>query len=277
LSFKSAADELLLTPSAVSHGIQSLEEWLGAELFIRSPRGLTLTDTGGEYYPVVRDALWAITSGTNRITGRRDRKRLFISAAPTFAARWLLPRLYRFRERAPDISIMLDSNFEIVGLDNTDVDLAIRKGEGDWQGVQADKLVTEELVPVCAPSIADRARDLTDIEKAPLIHVTTIRDDWAFWAMAAKRPIPNPDHGLCFDMVQMAFDAAVQGLGVAIGRKPLVDAELRSNKLVEVWQPSIMSNTSYWLVMSPARVNEPAIAAFRNWLAEEAKHGPDQG
>lgn len=267
LSFKAAADELLLTPSAVSHGIQSLEEWLGAALFERTSRGIVLTPTGQGYYPVVRDALAALAAGSEQASARRGNRRLAISTAPTFAARWLLPRLPRFRERYPDIDVMIDTAQEHIDLSGTTADLAVRMGRGDWSGLIADRLFLEELVPVCAPELAARIAELAD---AMLIHVTTTSEDWAFWAQVTGRSIPEAARGMRFDTIQMAFDAARQGLGVAIGRKPLVDADLQAGRLQELWPPAVTSTIGYWLVCSPARANEPAIAAFRQWMAEEA-------
>lgn len=268
LSFKNAAEELLLTPSAVSHGIQSLEEWLGVPLFLRTTKGLVLSEAGNTYIPIVRQALDLLASGSAQIVNKHSLGQLSISAAPTFGARWLLPRLHKFRELHPDIHIVIDTSHERAELSDAGVDLAIRMGRGNWQGVIADRLMAEEMVPVCAPSIYDRVRDLADIEQAPLIHVTSTSEDWAVWATETGRVAPDPAKGLRFDTIHMAFQAACQGLGVAIGRKPLVNAELASGSLVEVWE-AVFSNTSYWLVGAESRADDPRIVAFRSWILQE--------
>lgn len=268
LSFKNAAEELLLTPSAVSHGIQSLEEWLGAPLFLRTTKGLVLSEAGNIYIPVVRQALELLASGSAAIVNKHRLGQLSISVAPTFGARWLLPRLHRFRERHPDIHIVIDTSHERAELSDSGVDLAIRMGRGNWQGVVADRLIAEELVPVCAPSIYDRVRDLADIEQSPLIHTTRASEDWVVWAKETGRAAPDPAKGLRFDTIHMAFQAASQGLGVAIGRKPLVNAELAAGSLVEVWEP-VFSNTSYWLVGAESRADDPRTLAFRSWILQE--------
>jgi DNA-binding transcriptional LysR family regulator len=180
-----------------------------------------------------------------------------------------LPRLHRFRELHPDIHIFIDTSHERAELSDTGVDLAIRMGRGNWQGLIADKLIAEEMIPVCSPSICDRVRDLVDIEQAPLIHVTRASEDWAVWAAETGRPAPDPAKGLRFDTIHMAFQAASQGLGVVMGRKPLVNAELESGSLVPVWE-SIWSNTSYWLVGAESRADDPRIQAFRSWILQEA-------
>ena len=269
-SFKAAADELLITPSAVSHGIQSLEDWLGTALFERTPRGLNLTPAGREYYPVVRDALSSLAMGSEQASGARSGNRLAISAAPTFATRWLVPRLPRFRDRHPDIIVTIDTAQDRADLSDTVVDLAIRMGRGDWDGLVADRLFAEELVPVCTPELAERMGDAQHLDDALLIHVTTVSEDWSYWAGAAGLPPPQIARGLRFDTIQMAFDAACQGLGVVIGRKPLVNAELESGRLQQLRLPVVKSSVAYWLVCSPGRIHEPAIAAFRGWMAEQA-------
>lgn len=269
-SFRAAADELLVTPSAVSHGIQSLEDWLATALFERTPRGLALTPAGREYYPVVRDALSSLALGSEQASGARSDNRIAISAAPTFATRWLIPRLPRFRELHPDINVTIDTAQDRADLSDTAVDLAIRMGRGAWDGLIADHLFAEELVPVCTPELGKRMADPRSLDDAMLIHVTTVSEDWAFWATAAGLPSPAAARGLRFDTIQMAFDAACQGLGIVIGRRPLVNAELDAGRLHELRLPSVKSGVAYWLLCAPARVSEPAIVAFRSWMAEQA-------
>ncbi|MBS4006678.1 MULTISPECIES: transcriptional regulator GcvA [unclassified Afipia] len=270
LSFKNAAEELLLTPSAVSHGIQSLEDWLGTPLFLRTTKGIVLSEAGTAYIPVVRQALELLANGSANIANQQGLGQLAISMAPTFAAKWLLPRLHRFRERHPDIRIVIDTSHERSELSDVGVDLAIRMGRGNWHGFIADKLLNEAMVPVCAPAILERVRELKDIEQSPLIHVTTVSEDWAAWALGCGRPAPDLAKGLHFDTIQMAFEAASQGLGVAIGRKPLVNSELEAGSLVEVWE-TVNSNTSYWLIGAESRADDPRIIAFRSWILDEVK------
>lgn len=269
LSFKNAAEELALTPSAVSHGIQTLEGWLQRPLFVRTPRGLVLSDAGEAYYPVVREALALLAEGSERVRAPSEARRLTISVAPTFAARWLLPRLPRFRQRHPTIDVMIDTAHARVDLTRGNVDLAIRMGRGGWQGLFAQKLIDERLVPVCAPNLRERIRQLDDITQAPLIHLDSVREDWAAWASGAGRAAPDPAHGLRVDTLQMAFDAAVRGLGVVIGRRPLVDEEIARGELVEIGEPTVASATAYWLVGREERADDPLIQAFRRWLDEE--------
>jgi LysR family glycine cleavage system transcriptional activator len=271
LSFKNAAEELLVTPSAVSHGIQSLEEWLGVELFQRTTRGLVLSEAGIEFLPIVTSALDALASGSAKISSKTGSGVLAISAAPTFAARWLLPRLHKFRLLHPEIRVVIDTSQERTELSEAGADVAIRLGRGNWQGVVADLILKEKLVPVCAPSIFDRVKNLERIDDAPLIHVVTTTVEWTDWAKQAGREPPDLTRGLQFDTLHMAFEAAAQGLGVALGRRPLVDPELELGRLVEVWGYACLSPTAYWLVSSENSANETRIVAFREWIRDEAE------
>lgn len=224
-----------------------------------------LTDAGSAYYPFVQEALALLSHGSAQLVARHGVRRLALSAAPTFAARWLLPRLPQFRALHPDIAVVLDTVQEQVDLEARSVDLAIRMGAGGWPGLFAERIMTERLVPVCAPALRERLAD-TGPASVPLIHVMRVSEEWAFWAQAAGRPPPDPMRGLRFDTLQMAFDAAAQGLGVAMGRRPLVDMELQSGRLVVAWEPEIASTTSYWLVGLQRRADEPDMQAFRAWL-----------
>ena len=266
LSFKNAAEELLLTPSAVSHGIQTLEEWLGVQLFVRTTRGLVLSEVGSEYLPVVTSALDALAGGSAKISNRSRTGVLAISSAPTFAARWLLPRLHEFRSLHPEIRVVIDTSHERAELSDTGVDIAIRLARGNWQGLVAELLLSETLVPVCSPLIYDRVKNLENLEEAPLIHVVKSSVEWVDWAKNADLNPPNADSGLQFDTLHMAFEAACQGLGVAMGRRPLVNPDLASGRLVEVWGHPYPSPTGYWLVSAEQTEDEPRIAAFRRWI-----------
>jgi len=270
LSFKDAAEELLLTPSAVSHGIRSLEQWLGARLFIRTPRGLELTDAGARYYPVVKAALGMLINGTQQVSTRHDgKRRLAISAAPTFASRVLLPSLARFRAQHPGFAVAVDTTHAHAELGDGGVDLAIRMGRGRWDGLAAQRLLGETLVPVCAPERYRKFKDL-DIDDVPLIHVTSVSEDWARWCAASGRPAPDQARGLRFDTIYMAFEAAARGLGVAIGRRPLVDVELTSGALVALWEREVECETAYWLVARHDRAAaDTAAGAFRGWMTSQ--------
>ncbi|CAO3413324.1 transcriptional regulator GcvA [Azospirillum argentinense] len=276
-SFKAAAEELHLTPSAVSHGIQTLEDWLGVELFLRGNRSLSLTPAGHAYLPRVRDALQSLALATESVPGRAPSGRLSVSAAPTFALRWLIPRLPAFRERHPAITVALDTAHRVVEFPRDGIDAGIRLGRGDWPGLAALKLMEEDLVPVAAPALAARIACPADLATVPLLHVADVSEDWTAWAEAAGLPPSALDdglkRGLRLDAIHMAVDAAVRGLGVIIGRRPTVDPELTSGQLVEVMGPRLRAKSAYWLVTAQDSLRRPEVAAFRAWMRAEFAQG----
>jgi DNA-binding transcriptional LysR family regulator len=164
--------------------------------------------------------------------------------------------------------VVIDTSHERTELSDVGADVAIRLGKGNWQGIVADLILRERLVPVCAPSLYDRVKDIKNLDEAPLIHVVTTSVEWTDWAKQAGRDAPDLKKGLQFDTLHMAFEAAAQGLGVALGRRPLVDPELVDGRLVEVWGNPCTSPTAYWLVSSENNSTEPRIVAFRSWIRE---------
>jgi LysR family glycine cleavage system transcriptional activator len=272
-SFKLAAEELHLTPSAVSHGILSLERWLGIALFDRGARGLGLTDAGRDYLPYVSEALTMIATGTQRLPSRRADRKIVISSAPTFAARVLLPNLHRFRARHPDISVAIDTSHRQVGFPIDGIDLAIRLGRGPWPGLSSTRLLGERLIPVCAPAyLASLAKDragVPDLARATLIHLSSATEDWAAWVDGAAVDGLDLARGVMLDTLQLTIEAAVAGLGVMMGRRPLIDRELADGRLVPACDHAIDAATAYWLVGTDLVEARPDIAAFRRWVVEE--------
>ncbi|MFZ5692522.1 MAG: LysR substrate-binding domain-containing protein [Pseudomonadota bacterium] len=271
-SFKLAADELNVTPSAVSHGIDTIERWYGGPLFIRGTRGLEATPDAVEFAARVRNALQKLHDATARVPGRRAQGQLSITAAPTFASRWLLPRLRRFGEKYPDIRVTLDSTLHRVETELAGIDLAIRRaatpsGTQTWL-----RLVREEAVPVCAPSFLmrsgtkDHRRIICD---GPHIRVVAAADEWTEWRGSGQRA-EKQDSALEVDTISLAIEAGASGLGVAIGRKPLIDSDLESGRLVALARPRV-AETSYWLIGSDRVFERPEARLFRQWLIDELK------
>jgi len=266
LSFKKAAEELHVTPSAVSHGIQSLEEWLGVPLFFRTSQGLALTEAGDAYLPCVREALTTLALGSEKVPGRALTGTLSISSAPTFAARWLVPNLPKFRVLYPDIEVVIDTAHRRVEFPVDGVDIAIRLGAEPSPKLDSIQLVQETLFPVSSPDLLRKWGGKIDFSKTTLIHVSSTREDWSAWAKGAGLLDLNISRGLRFDTIQMAFEAAVQGLGVAIGRTPLVDADLTTGRLVKCHERSIDGSLGYWIVNAKESSHRPEIMAFRKWI-----------
>lgn len=279
-SFKLAADELNVTPSAVSHGIDTIERWYGGPLFIRAARGLEPTQDAIAFAAQVREALQTLHDATARVPGRRAQGQLSITAAPTFASRWLLPRLRRFGERYPDIRVTLDSTLYRVETELAGIDLAIRRAAIPSGGQTWLRLIREEAVPVCAPSFLTRA-GTNDYRRiiagGPHIRVTAVADEWREWIGREPRAESTADPALLeVDTISLAIEAAASGLGVAIGRKPLIDSDLESGRLTALAKPRA-ADTSYWLVGSDRIFERPEARLFRQWLIDELKAPPADG
>ena len=272
LSFKAAAEEMHVTPSAVSHAIQSLEDWLGVTLFVRSPKGLSLSEAGQAYLGYVSEALQLLARGTQGLPGFAPRNMLSISCAPSFASRWLIPNLHGFREANPQIAISIDTSHRRMEFPVDDVDVAIRHGEGQWAGLYSVPLSPETLVPVASPGLLARSgpiRSTQELARQTLLAVSSINEDWSTWfGQTSPEPVCT-GQVLYFDTIHLALDAAVQGLGVAIGRRPLVDEDLAAGRLVQAMEPAIPSTTRHWLVCSPESSRWPEISCFREWIVRQ--------
>src|SRR5207302_9369520 len=221
-SFTQAADELNVTQGAVSHQVKALEATLGLKLFNRERQRLTLTEAGREYLAVVRDALDRIALGTERLVQRQSAGVLTISTSPDFAAKWLVYRLGRFAESHPEIDLRVSASAQRVDFAREDVDLAVRHGDGKWPGLDALRLCSERLFPVCSPRLVtgrNRIKTAADLLKFPLLHL----DDWTTWARWFEAAgISDPvAHGPSVNQASMLIDLAVDGQGVALARTVL--------------------------------------------------------
>lgn len=263
-SFRKAAEELHVTPSAVSHAVVGLEAWLGVALFVREPRRLALTAEGAEYLPYVSEALSLIAIGTQRLPSRHATREIRITAAPTVASRWLLPRLPRFAAEWPNVSVTVDTSHRQAGFPVDGFDFAIRLSRAPAAGAEWTRLFGQILMPVCAPSYPHRH----DLGQARLLHVTSVSEDWPAWCEATGTPLTEA--GMRFDALTLAWEAAAAGMGVALGCRPLVDRELAAGTLVATGHPAIAAETAYWLVSAEGAERRPELRAFRRWLLAEA-------
>jgi len=278
LSFTKAADELYVTQAAVSHQIKSLEEALGLKLFRRLNRALLLTEEGQTYLPSVRSALDTLAVATERLTRQDETGRLTVSAIPSFASLWLVPRLSRFREQNPDIDIRLDANEHLVDFDAGDVDVAIRYGRGNYPGLVSERFMNEDLFPVCAPSLLKGPHPLR--EPGDLRHHTLLHDDmrmdWRMWCMAAGVDDIDVTRGPTFNASDMVIRAAIDGQGVALGRSALALDALADGRLVKPFDVALESDFAYYVVCPETDVDRPKVQAFWDWVfAEVGRDGSD--
>jgi LysR family glycine cleavage system transcriptional activator len=276
LSFTRAAAELNVTQAAVSHHIKALEERLGISLFRRLNRNLLLTDAGQAYLPQVRDTFDALARATERLMAKDRVGALTASVLPSFAAKWLVPRLGRFREQHPAIDVRLSTDHHMTDFGRENVDVAIRYGQGNYPGLESVRLMTEDIFPVCSPLLVTGdppLRTPDDLRHHTLLH-DDFRVDWRLWLLAAGVTDIDPTRGPTFTDSSMVVQAAVEGQGVALARSVLAANDLAAGRLVRPFDVSLPARWAYYLVYPQASRDNPKIVAFREWLLAEARATP---
>ncbi|MGY0571038.1 transcriptional regulator GcvA [Bradyrhizobium sp. RDM12] len=271
LSFTLAAGELNVTQTAISHQIRRLEEELGIRLFIRQNRALALTPEARDYLPGVRAAFNDLRLATDRLLRKDGDKVLTVSTLASLAAKWLLPRLTDFQEAHPGIDVRITTSTSLVDFQRDDVDAAIRYGRGQWPGLRADWLMADELFPVCSPSLLRGDKPLRqpdDLRGYPLLHTSNANsDDWRLWLTAAGLPADIAKQpGITFDMIFMTIQAAIDGIGVAMGRTSYVSDDIAKGRLVVPFKIALPADAGFYLVSPEGRREAPKLAAFRQWM-----------
>ncbi len=276
LSFTLAAAELNVTQTAISHQIKRLEQDLGVALFVRRNRALALTPKGNEYLPGVRAAFNDLRLATDRLLHRDDDHVLTISTLASFAAKWLLPRLSGFQEAHPGIDVRITTSTTLVDFQRDHVDAAIRYGRGQWPGLRADWLMADEMFPVCSPALLAGPKPLNapdDLRDHVLLHNAN-SDDWRLWLTAAGLPTDlSTQPGVTFDMIFMTVQAAIDGVGVALGRTSYVRDDIAQGRLVTPFDFALPADAGFYLVSPPTRADSPKLLALRAWLVATARAG----
>jgi LysR family glycine cleavage system transcriptional activator len=275
LSFTRAARELCITQAAVSHQVKALEEHLGMKLFRRLPRRILLTDEGQRYARTLTEVFGRLAEATARLGAPDQRRVLTVSVIPSFAARWLVPRLGRFRALHPEIDVRVAPQSEPADSARGDVDVGIRFGLGRYPGLRTDHLLGDEMFPVCSPRLRRGRHALrrpADLRHHVLLHDER-HDDWRAWLVAAGVTGVDPARGPIFIDASMLVQAAVEGQGVAMARRVLAEDDVARGRLVRPFGPSLPSNRAYYVVAPLATAEQPRIRAFRDWLLAEAGRG----
>jgi len=278
LSFSKAAEELHVTPAAVGHQVKVLEHDLGVVLFERLNRALQLTPAGQSLLPGLSEIFYRVSEVVETFRRRDANRPLTVSMPPSFGAAWLMPRLERFRARHPDIDVRLDADNRVVDLVREDVDVGLRYGNGDYPGMRVDCLLSEEVFPVCSPRLlagAHPIRDLQDLRWHTLLHVDGYAQDdywpdWAMWLHSAGIGDIEVRRGLHFNHTNLALQAAANGQGVTLGSRVLAGNDLKAGRLVRPFAHGSRMSFAYYMVCPEALADEPRIAAFREWVIEEA-------
>jgi LysR family glycine cleavage system transcriptional activator len=274
MSFTQAAAELNVTQTAISHQIRRLEQELGVVLFARRNRSLALTPVATEYLPAIRAAFQDLRLATERLRGRGSDRVLTISTLASFAAKWLLPRLAAFQELQPAIDVRITTSMDLVDFRKDDVDAAIRYGRGQWPGVSATWLMADDLFPVCSPALLAGPHPLRgpqDLAHHALLHTSGFGDDWRLWLTAAGLPAEAARPGLTFDLSLMTVQAAIDGLGVAIGRTSYVKDDIDNGRLVVPFDIALPADAGFYLVSPKPAAKTPKLAVFADWLVSAAQ------
>ncbi|MEQ8816825.1 MAG: LysR substrate-binding domain-containing protein [Thalassobaculum sp.] len=267
-SFAGAAAELHVSPAAVSRMVRLLEDRLGVALFERGANRLGLTAAGRSYRAGLTRILDELALLTDQVTAMGRRQVLTVGVGPTFAIRWLIPRLAEFRRHAPEVDVRITTGGQAVPFD-PDWSCGIALGGGDWPGLTAEPLFAADLLPVCSPALASGLDVPGDLDAAALLRVSHAPEDWPRWLAAAGLERVAAA-GPVFEYYGQALQAAVDGVGIAMGIRPYVDDDLAAGRLVAPFDLTVSKGKGWYLVYRPARAAEPAFAAFRQWMLAQA-------
>jgi LysR family transcriptional regulator, glycine cleavage system transcriptional activator len=279
-SVSRAAVELNLTQSAVSRQIHQLEELLDVALFERVRQRVVITDAGKLYLKDISRILIDLKGSTSRIMACGGSASLLnLAVLPTFATRWLLPRLSAFLQQHPDITVNFATRTAQFDFAAEPFDAAIHYGSPNWLGAVAHHLMDEDTIPVCSPKFktANRIKKPADLAGAILLHQSTRTGAWAEWFEVMGAENSHPLRGPRFEQFAMIAQAAVCGLGVALLPSILIEEELASGRLVALFSHPVRSASSYYLVVPEAKVSSPLTVQFTHWMIREAKLGGIKG
>lgn len=265
-SFREAARELGVTPSAISHQVRQLEAELGLVLFQRAVRAVRLTASGEALARDASDAFDRLGASISRLRDQEGAARLCISALPLITDAWLTPRLEAFQTRYPDVSFEIETTNRVADLYTEDVDLAIRNIYAPDPGLKSYKLIDLHALPVCTPEISARLKSPADLGKEVLIHISSRKAGWPEWLAAAGAAGIKPRSHLSFDSVPSALEAAAQGRGVTLGVLPLLWEAPAARALVLPFSGPKLSAGTYYLVHRKEDKARPAVAAFAQWM-----------
>lgn len=279
LNITRAAEELSVTPGAISQQIRILEQHAGAPLFHREGRQIALTELGAELYPLLRDGFDYLKRAGDLLYRPDRRYALSVSVPPSFASKWLTQRISRFSAAYPEVELWLSADMRLTDVAGGRVDVAVRYGRGPYTGVRSERLIGADVIPVCAPQLMVGAKALkkpSDLKHHVLIHLRPSdleeqRPDWAMWVKTHKVKDVDVSLGTRVDQTAMAIDAAIHGQGVALAPYAFVADDLASGRLVAPFaEGALTTDMAYHVLTRRSSVSEPA-RLFVKWLREEAQ------
>jgi LysR family glycine cleavage system transcriptional activator len=280
LSFNKAADELHVTPGAVSQQIRALEQLLEVRLFDRTRRWVSLTEAASRMLPDIQAGLETLSRACSSKSTPPGHRTLTISVAPSFASKWLLPRLPSFYDQHAEVDLRISATVGLADFRRDGVDLAIRLGHGRYPGLVAEPLFAEALTPLCSPELLKRKGRLQkpdDLRKHRLIHDTSIpgageHAAWDKWLALAGAKQVSPQRGVRFTLAELAMQAAIDGAGVVLGRVVLAERDVAAGRLVRPFKTVLPLDVSYFLVTPNAPPPRQEVLSFRNWLFNSLAH-----
>jgi LysR family transcriptional regulator, glycine cleavage system transcriptional activator len=281
-SFSAAAEELHVTSAAVGQLVRSLEDWLGKPLFIRATTGqhrLIPTEVAEMALPEIRAGFDRLTLGLARLKEGANSDVLTVTVSPAFAAKWLLPRIDRFQAAWPDIDVRLDTNLKPVDFAVQRVDVGVRYGAGNWPGLVSEKLMEEEVFPVCSPTMLHTRsfHQVSDLLEVTLIHDLSMDShsgfaSWQAWLAKAGVKQQTQTRGMQINNSAAVLQAAIDGHGIALARSVMARDDLSSGRLIRLYpRINVASSLAYYLVYRPECFSLPRLQAFRSWLNKEVK------
>lgn len=273
-NFSRAAEEIHVTHGAISHQVRALEEELGVALFARHGKRISVTPDGERFAETLRRALGEIATAAEALRAGAQDNKLTITALPSFAARWLSPRIGRFIEQHPGLEVMLQSSSTLTDFRRESVDLGIRFGLGKYPGLHTEKIMDDHYYPVASPRYNGGRLPATPAELANSTLLRCEMEPWTPWFRAAGLKAMEPAGGLVFQDSSMLVRAAAEGHGIALARHAIAMTEIASGELVRLFDISIRCHDSYFLVCPPQSLHKPQVNAFRAWLLKELEDLP---
>jgi LysR family glycine cleavage system transcriptional activator len=268
-SFSRAAEELHITHGAVSHQVRALEEHLGAPLFVRHGKRVTLTSAGRTFAERVRSALDEIAVASEMVRPARRDDRLTVSVLPSFASRWLMPRLIRFMEANPKIEVNVNASVALADFARDEIDVAIRFGVGPWAGLVCEKFLDDEYFPVASPKMNRGKLPRTPKDLLGVRLMREDRDYWQRWFDVAGVPLDQPIEGPLFNDSTYSLQAAARGEGVALARRSIIGEDLERGTLKRLFDIAVPCRESYWFVSPKEMADAARVRAFRDWVKQE--------
>jgi LysR family glycine cleavage system transcriptional activator len=278
LSFSLAAQELSVTPGAISQQIRLLEDFLEIRLFQRLNRTILLTDAGQLLLPETRKGFEHLRNAVNRVRKRVDGGPLTITSAPSFVSKWLIPRLSRFKALNPEIDVRIDTSDRLVDFSREDIDVGIRFGDGVYAELETVFLFAFDLIPVCSPDLLggkSQLKMVADLKNFTLLHSNYSDLDpgwpnWEMWLKVVGAEDVDSTHGIFFNQSDQLFQAALDGQGVALLANVMADPEIAAGRLVQPFSTRLPVKFNYHLVTSPHKAGLAKVIAFRHWILQES-------